>query len=150
MTDALSATCPKKRVLRSSPAHRIHSLSPDSRISRLAPRGSACFVSWFALFSKYAKFARTQPTLNIARTYLLLMSLLLCLAVSCDDSGIDSSIITPDKVEEKVYFAGSIPTYIKDALKHYMPYSTSNIAEAKVVVGSSAGFRFPFRRLWGQ
>ena len=49
------------------------------------------------------------------------MSLLLCLAVSCDDSGIDSSIITPDKVEEKVYFAGSIPTYIKDALKHYMP-----------------------------
>ena len=66
------------------------------------------------------------------------MSLLLCLAVSCDDSGIDSSIITPDKVEEKVYFAGSIPTYIKDALKHYMPYSTSNIAEAKVVVGSSA------------
>ena len=69
---------------------------------------------------------------------LILMSLLLCLAVSCDDSGIDSSIITPDKVEEKVYFAGSIPTYIKDALKHYMPYSTSNIAEAKVVVGSSA------------
>ena len=66
------------------------------------------------------------------------MSLLLCLAVSCDDSGIDSSIITPDKVEEKVYFAGSIPTYIKDALKHYMPYSTTNIAEAKVVVGSSA------------
>ena len=72
------------------------------------------------------------------KKYLLLMSLLLCLAVSCDDSGIDSSIITPDKVEEKVYFAGSIPTYIKDALKHYMPYSTSNIAEAKVVVGSSA------------
>lgn len=72
------------------------------------------------------------------KKYLLLMSLLLCLSVSCDDSGIDSSIITPDKVEEKVYFAGSIPTYIKDALKHYMPYSTSNIAEAKVVVGSSA------------
>ena len=72
------------------------------------------------------------------KKYLLLMSLLLCLAVSCDDSGIDSSIITPDKVEEKVYFAGSIPTYIKDALKLYMPYSTSNIAEAKVVVGSSA------------
>ena len=43
------------------------------------------------------------------KKYLLLMSLLLCLAVSCDDSGIDSSIITPDKVEEKVYFAGSIP-----------------------------------------
>lgn len=84
------------------------------------------------------------------KKYLLLMSLLLCLSVSCDDSGIDSSIITPDKVEEKVYFAGSIPTYIKDALKHYMPYSTSNIAEAKVVVGSSAGFRFPFRRLCGQ
>ena len=83
------------------------------------------------------------------KKYLLLMSLLLCLAVSCDDSGIDSSIITPDKVEEKVYFAGSIPTYIKDALKHYMPYSTSNIAEAKVVVGRFCRVPIPLPKAMG-
>lgn len=67
--------------------------------------------------------------------------LALCLAglfVCCDKNSIDSSILSPDQVREKVYYAGSIPPYIKDALKHYMPYTTSNIADAKVVVGRSA------------
>ena len=73
------------------------------------------------------------------KRYLLLLALSFAgILVSCDKNIIDSSILSPDQVRDKVYYASSIPPYIQDALKHYMPYSTSNIADAKVVVGRSA------------